>query len=190
DVDVRPRTFQELDDEGRRLLEASALGQVEEERVSRLHGPPPDPRGHANEAARRGEGKGRRGARSSAEAYRRPPTPPRVSGRIDTVRAVARDDAPSTKPRIDKLGVKAGMRVSVLGVDDSAFLEELRERTPDPSLRRRARCDLLFVGFDERSRLARLGARKDVIAPDGAVWVIWPKGSNAINENDVRDAAL
>ena len=82
------------------------------------------------------------------------------------------------------------MRVSVLGVDDSAFLEELRERTPDPSLRRRARCDLLFVGFDERSRLARLGAHKDFIAPDGAVWVIWPKGSNAINENDVRDAAL
>ena len=91
---------------------------------------------------------------------------------------MARDDAPSTKPRIDKLGVKPGMRVSVLGVDDPAFLEELRERIPDASLRRRARSDLLFVGFDERSRLTRLGAHKDFIAPDGAVWVIWPKGSN------------
>ena len=82
------------------------------------------------------------------------------------------------------------MRVSVLGVDDPAFLEELRERIPDASLRRRARSDLLFVGFDERSLLTRLGAHKDFIAPDGAVWAIWPRGSKAINENDVRDAAL
>ena len=81
------------------------------------------------------------------------------------------------------------MRVAVLGVDDPAFLEELSQRT-DVSLRRRARCDLLFVGFDGREGLARLGAHKDFIAPDGALWAIWPKGSKAINENDVRDAAL
>jgi len=96
----------------------------------------------------------------------------------------------SGKPLLDKLGVKAGMRVAVLGVPDEGFLTELKTRTDDVSLRRRARCDLLFAGFDDRAGLGRLGAHRDFITPDGAIWAVWPKGSKDVNENDVRDAAL
>jgi hypothetical protein len=104
---------------------------------------------------------------------------------------MARDDTPSAKPRIDKLGVKPEHRVSVIGLDDSDFVEELLRRTPNVYVdRRRVGLDLIFLGLDGREGLRRLRAMKDFIAKDGAVWVVWPKGSNAINENDVRDAAL
>ena len=102
-----------------------------------------------------------------------------------------RDDVPSGKPRLDKLGVKPNQRVAVLNVDDESFLDELYERTDAVSVqRRRVGCDLIFVGFPNREELRRLGPHKDFIKPDGAVWAIWPKGSKEINENDVRAAAL
>ena len=101
------------------------------------------------------------------------------------------DDQPSAKPIIDKLGVKAGARVSVLGVDDAAFLRQLAERTGNAAIgRRRVRSDVLVAGIDRREGLTRLRTHKDFIVPNGAVWVVWPKGSKAINENDVRDVAL
>ena len=95
------------------------------------------------------------------------------------------------KPLIDRLGVKPGHRVAVLGVEDPTFLAALAERTAHVFVgRRRTELDLLFAGIDDRARLARLGSHKDFILPAGAVWVVWPKGSPEINENDVRDAAL
>jgi hypothetical protein len=102
-----------------------------------------------------------------------------------------RDDQPSAKPIIDRLGVKPGARVSVLGVNDEAFLRQLTARTPNAVIgRRRVRSDVLVAGIDRREGLTRLGTHRDFIVPDGAVWVVWPKGSKAINENDVRDVAL
>jgi hypothetical protein len=100
-------------------------------------------------------------------------------------------DIPSTRPLIDKLGVKPGGRVAVLALDDPGFLDLLATRTRDVFLgRRRTDLDQLFVRFDRREDLPRLGGHKRFIAKDGAIWALWPKGSKAINENDVRDAAL
>ena len=103
---------------------------------------------------------------------------------------MARDDQPSTKPLLDKLGVKPEHRVSVLGPFEESFLVELRARTQDVSTRRRARNDLLFLQVRDRSDLRRLRTQKDFIVPEGAVWAVWPKGTKEFNENDVRDAAL
>jgi hypothetical protein len=103
---------------------------------------------------------------------------------------VGRDDTPSTKPLLDKLGVKPGHRVSVLGAFDRGFLEELLNRTEDVSTRRRSRSDLIFLLVPERRDLRKLRTQKDFIVPEGAVWAVWPKGTKQINENDVRDAAL
>lgn len=101
------------------------------------------------------------------------------------------DDTPSTRPLIDKLGVKERMRVAVLGLDDPAFVDLLRTRTGDVYVgRRRIGLDQMFVLFERREELVRLRTHKDFIEKDGAIWALWPKGSKAINENDVRDAAL
>jgi hypothetical protein len=103
---------------------------------------------------------------------------------------VRRDEGPSAKPLLDKLGVKPGMRVSVIDVPDPEFVAELVARGADVSTRRRARSDLLFVGFEDRERLARLRTHRGFIAADGAIWVVWPKGRKELNENHVRETAL
>lgn len=101
-----------------------------------------------------------------------------------------RDPGSSGKPLLDKLGVKPGMRVSVIDVPDVEFVAHVAARGADVWTKRRARSDLLFVGFEDRVRLTRLRAHRGFIAPDGAIWAVWPKGRKELTENHVRDAAL
>jgi hypothetical protein len=102
-----------------------------------------------------------------------------------------RDDTPSTRPLLDKLGVKPQHRVAVLGLDEGDFLFQLVERAEQVYVnRRRSGLDLIFLGVNRRHDLRRLGSQRNFIARDGAIWVVWPKGSKDVNENDVRDAAL
>jgi hypothetical protein len=104
---------------------------------------------------------------------------------------VARDDTPSSRPLLDKLGVKSGHRVAVLGMDDAVFVQLLGTRTGDVYVgKRRVGLNQIYVRFDRREDLPRLGGHKEFIERDGAIWALWPKGSKAINENDVRDTAL
>ena len=52
----------------------------------------------------------------------------------------------------------------------------------------RLRSDELRRGW--RAALERLGTLKRSIKPNGAVWVVWPKGRRELTGNDVREAAL
>lgn len=91
--------------------------------------------------------------------------------------------------RLDKLGVKPGMRVAVLGVKDGAFLDELAARTEDVAhARPKKDSDLIFYGFDSKAALARLETLKKSLKPAGAIWTVFPKGQKHITENDVMTA--
>jgi DUF3052 family protein len=106
---------------------------------------------------------------------------------------MAPDDTYSTRPLLDKLGVKEQMRIAVLGLDDPAFVELLGTRSGDVYVdKRRVGLDMIFVRFDRREELARLRTHKAFIERNGAIWVLRPKGSHAkdIGENDVREAGL
>jgi hypothetical protein len=93
------------------------------------------------------------------------------------------------RSRIDKLGVKPGSRAAVIGLDDDAFLSELRERTEDIALGKPKRdSDLVFVFMQQRKDLAKLQSLRTVIKPEGAIWVVWPKGRKEFREDDVRAA--
>lgn len=100
----------------------------------------------------------------------------------------ARDDTPSTKPLLDKLGVKPDMRAAVLGVEDEAFLAELGARVPFDDDPRDA--DIVFMAADVPEHMAQLFALKDVIKRNGAVWVVYRKGQKQFNENDVLRLGL
>jgi hypothetical protein len=91
------------------------------------------------------------------------------------------------RSRLDKLGVKPGHRVTVLGVDDPDFLAELKERGADVSSRTRAGSDVIFVAMTSKDDLPRLEALRRSIKPKGAVWVIWPKSRKEFREDDVRN---
>jgi hypothetical protein len=93
------------------------------------------------------------------------------------------------KAVIDKLGVKAGMTVSAIGVRDPQFLRDAPARagTFSPGRARRG-SDLIFLGAPTRAALARLGGLRDTIRPDGGIWVVWPRGQAHIKEDHVRAA--
>lgn len=90
---------------------------------------------------------------------------------------------------LDKLGVKPGARIAVVGAFEPHFLADLAGRTTDVSKSRAKKdSDLLFVALSAKSGLARLGALRERIKPEGAIWVVWPKGRKEFREDDVRAA--
>ena len=95
------------------------------------------------------------------------------------------------KPVIDKLGVKPGQVVSVLGVDDAAFLRDAKARAAEIVVGRAKKgSDLVFLGASKVTELSKLAGLERTMKRDGAIWVIWKKGDPALREDDVRAAAL
>jgi hypothetical protein len=92
---------------------------------------------------------------------------------------------------IDKLGVKAEHRVSVVGAADEAFLGELRGRAAELCVGKAARkSDLIFFGAERAGDLERLTALKASLEPNGALWVVRKKGAGAeVSESAVLKAA-
>jgi len=92
------------------------------------------------------------------------------------------------KSVIDKLGVKPGQVVSVIGVEDAGWLRDMRARAEVATGRVRKGSHLVFLGVESPTRLVRLPALRDAIARDGGIWVVWPKGQVHIKEDHVRAA--
>src|ERR1700679_2912916 len=58
---------------------------------------------------------------------------------------------------VDKLGIKAGQRISVMGVESAEFLTELAARVPDYSRGKLIKdADLIFFSAESRQDLPRL----------------------------------
>lgn len=90
------------------------------------------------------------------------------------------------KPLIDKLDVKPGATVLVVGVRDAAFLAALRERTPHvttaaPS----APCDVVFLGVERDAELAHIADVAPALAERGALWVVHPRGAGGVPDTAI-----
>jgi len=90
------------------------------------------------------------------------------------------------KGRLDKLGVKAGLRVMVAGVADLDFHEELQARNVEVVAGGPAA--MLFYGAEESGALDHLAGLETSIERDGAIWIVYPKGRKEITENQVLAA--
>jgi hypothetical protein len=85
--------------------------------------------------------------------------------------------------RLQKIGVKPEWRVSAIGVDDVAFLKELEDAVAHLSIGRLVQdCDAIFFGVTKDAQLARLEKLKPSLKPNGALWIIRPKGRPEISE--------
>ncbi len=98
----------------------------------------------------------------------------------------------STRPLIEKLGVKPGMKIALAGLDDEWFERELRTRTQDiRSGKPSSPCDLVFLRVNTPRDLARIRTVKSWIEKSGAVWVVRRKGRGApISDTDLIQAGL
>ena len=101
-------------------------------------------------------------------------------------------DIASTRPLIDKLGVKPGARVAILNLDNDAFVSLLRTRTQDVVKGKPSEpCDLVFFGAESPSDLSKIAELKQWIEPNGAIWVVRQKGGRgALRDTDVIASGL
>jgi hypothetical protein len=85
--------------------------------------------------------------------------------------------------RTDKLGVKPGMRVALLGVPDPTLPDEIRAR--GAAVARSARgVDLVLYGVETSAALGKLAALRDAIRDGGAIWVVRRKGGKGVTERE------
>jgi hypothetical protein len=89
------------------------------------------------------------------------------------------------KSLLDKLGIKDVHRVVVVGLEDPEFRALLEQRAARVSTRLTKDADVVFFGATRTADLRRLARVKDYIEPNGAIWVVRPKGGGAITEADV-----
>lgn len=98
----------------------------------------------------------------------------------------------TTKPLLDRLGVKPGAKIALVGIEDASFVKLLRERTRDVVRGKpKMPCDIVFVAANDRHDLARLKEVKSWIEPNGAIWMIRRKGPGApLRDTDLIEAGL
>ena len=98
-------------------------------------------------------------------------------------------DVPSTRPRIDKLEIKAGDDVLLLGIEnDAEFMAELEARSARVRTSGTAQADAIFALFRHRDDLRRLPPLVPRLKPRGALWTLRPKGSKALTEAEMMRA--
>lgn len=90
--------------------------------------------------------------------------------------------------RIEKLNIRTGQLVLLVGVRDATLREEIQTCGATVLARGSRPVDAIFVAANERGDLHRLVTVQKFLKRDGAVWVIRPKGSAQITESDVRKA--
>ncbi len=86
---------------------------------------------------------------------------------------------------MDKIGVKSGQRVSIVGDLDGDLAATIVARSGDVTYTARKGSDVIFFAASKREELSRLETLRQSLAPAGAIWIIRPKGTGAISDGDV-----
>lgn len=87
---------------------------------------------------------------------------------------------------MDKLGIREGMRVVVLGVDDADFRQQLEKRVGVFGSQPTEGTDVVVLAAETTTELNRLEGLKATLVPAGAIWVVHRKGKDAtLRDTDV-----
>jgi hypothetical protein len=100
-------------------------------------------------------------------------------------------DPASPKPLLDRLGVRPDSRVAVVGVKDVDFRTELAARVGEfADEAADGPFDLVFLQADRPEDLEAADTLEPVLEPDGAVWIVHPRGSSDVPEAKVLATGL
>jgi hypothetical protein len=90
------------------------------------------------------------------------------------------------KSRIEKIGVKPGAKVSLLGGFNADFLEELKHLVGSVTKDKVAvESDAVFFAADSQKELSSVRKIAKSLKGATALWIVYPKGQRSITENDV-----
>jgi hypothetical protein len=98
----------------------------------------------------------------------------------------------SHRSLFDKLGVRAGHRIGLVGKHDEAFVRELDVRLAKSASRQlRARYDIIFLRVDRVEDLNGISGAAEHLEMNGVLWIFHPKGRGADPQDvDVRAASF
>src|SRR5258708_28310453 len=97
-----------------------------------------------------------------------------------------RDKILHPKSRLEKLGVKPGAKVSLLGDFDAAFLTEVKALTKSVSKDKAAAdTECIFFAADLKRDLGALPKISKSMKGAAALWIVYPKGQKQITALDV-----
>ena len=98
--------------------------------------------------------------------------------------------AAAPKSVVDKLDVKAGMRVSAVGVTDAALLADVEARAGRMTKGRIAGgSDVILLGIAEAAHLDRIAAAVPKLADRGCIWALHPRGVPEVADTRIFAAA-
>jgi len=93
------------------------------------------------------------------------------------------------KSTAEKLGIKPGLVVSAVGMDDGDFLRDLRGNAKSFSdAKPLAESDLIFFGATRATELVRTKRLAPSLSCAGALWIVYPKGRKEVTELQVLNA--
>ena len=100
-------------------------------------------------------------------------------------------DQPSTRPLLDKLGVKPTHRIALIGAFDADFVEQLRARGASVSRRIVRDADQIYLSAKSKADLRRIASLRKSMSKAGTFWLIRPKGpTTVVTEDATRQAGL
>lgn len=91
------------------------------------------------------------------------------------------------KSRIEKLGVKTGNRVAIVGVKDEVLESEITSAGAQIAKSRKD-LDIVFFGAGTEADLVQLPKIVPTIVQTGLIWIVYPKGIKQITESQVRSS--
>jgi len=90
------------------------------------------------------------------------------------------------KSRIEKLGVKSGARVALVGEFAREFVDELRKQTENIATRSlKSKPEWIFLSAEAQRDLAQIARLAESMPPTAGLWIIYPKGRAELTETDV-----
>ncbi|HEY1468946.1 MAG TPA: hypothetical protein VGF61_07865 [Candidatus Acidoferrum sp.] len=101
-----------------------------------------------------------------------------------------RDRIANPKSLLDKLGVKPGDSVSLLGSFSADFLAGLKKQGAVITRAKSAAPSWIFLAADSLADLAGVKSAAGALKNSAALWIVYPKAQKSITENDVRSAGL
>jgi hypothetical protein len=87
--------------------------------------------------------------------------------------------------RLEKLGVKPGMKLRIVGQVETEFLRQVKAAGATTS---GSESDLVFLCAEKNAELSHLAKIARELAPGAAIWVVYPKGVEEIREVEVIEA--
>ena|ERR1700674_2613668 len=93
------------------------------------------------------------------------------------------------KSRIEKLGLRPGVKISLLGDFDAGFLTEIGKISKSVSKGKvAAESEWIFFVADSKVDFSALPKISKAMKGPAALWIVYPKGQKHITENDVLAA--